>query len=95
MLITVNKQVEETVEVSLPAYFKDLFGHFCINKDESVVQVYPAQLTVWRAKSAGAKDAIHTAVKTTPITHEEFECAYRQTMATIEGAHESSLIHQP
>lgn len=95
MLITVNKQVEETVEVSLPAYFKDMFGHFCINIDETVIQIYPAQITVWKARSAGAKDAIYTAVKTTPITHEEFECAYKRAMATIQAAYESSLIHQP
>lgn len=95
MLITVNKQVEETVEVSLPAYFKDMFGHFCINIDESVIQIYAAQITVWKARSAGAKDAILSIVKGTPISQEEFEQAYDETMATIVVAHESNLIHQP
>jgi hypothetical protein len=89
MLLTVKKQVEETVEVKTPAYYKNYIGNFYhINE--------AGQLTAVRKQMINVSDADHGKYYTDevaellrdghPCTKEEFDNAYAETMARLNAA---------
>lgn len=92
MLVTVQKLITETISLQLPAYFKDTHWHYCINKDESVLQVSRAQITAWTAGTSASIDAANAAAKGDQITADDFEKAYNEAQAVITMSFESNLL---
>lgn len=100
MLIEVNKQVTETVEMQLPAFFKSKYGtqKIAFTTDEKILVVHSTSISVW-VKEDGSyyKTLIVEALSASmcPCTVEEFENTYNETMGSITSAYEANLILQP
>lgn len=89
MLLTVKKQIEESVEVKTDAYYKDFIGTPCyINQVGTLIMVRPGMVSVWeKSESSHYASQVHDIVaKGTPCTRAEFETAYRAALETIRAA---------
>lgn len=84
MVITVKKQVEETVEVNTSTYYKDNCSHHYINDKGILLTVRKTQITVWEPTSCMYNNSIQEVVmKAEPSDSEEFSNAYSVAMNSI------------
>ena len=89
MLLTVKKQVEETVELKTPAYYKDYIGNYhFINDDGQLITVRTRMINVWSPEDgAHYKEAIEELLRRgEPCTQEEFDKAYMDVIEKFENA---------
>lgn len=90
MLLKVKKQIEETVEVKTPCYYKDYLGNLhYINEEGQLVTVRNKMINMWEPISGGAyTEEIETLLsrEAKPCTKEEFDKAYQQTMDRFKTA---------
>jgi len=89
MLLTVKKQVEETVELKTPAYYKDYLGNHCYLNDAGIlVVVRQRMINMWEPEHGKHyTEEIESLLATgVPCTKEEFDKAYAATSAKIEIA---------
>ena len=89
MLLTIKKQIEETIEVKSPANYKDWLGQFhFINEASQLIIVRRNMINVW-----GLEDGkVHTEAieelsrRGEPCTKEEFDNAYSAIIAKLDIA---------
>lgn len=88
MQITIQKQVEETLEVKTPCYYKVVSGYQHINERGQIVTVYSSMI----ALSEPSKDRYYTddvrrmLQHGIPCSKEAFEKAYTEAMARLGNA---------
>lgn len=89
MLLTVKKQIEETVELKTPAYYKDFIGTFHhINEAGQLISIRQRMISTW-----GPEDGRHYTEEIEsllgrgePCTKDEFDKAYASVMAKLNIA---------
>lgn len=90
MLLKVKKQIEETLELKTPAYYKDYLGNLhYINEDGQLVTVRNKMINMWEPESGNAyTEEIQTLFRrdAKPCSKEEFDKAYIETLAKFESA---------
>lgn len=80
MLLTVKKQIEETLEVKTPAYYKDPYGYYYINAEGQLVTIRDTMIAIWNPGTHCYDDSIRDAIKGKPSEKEEFELAYQKVI---------------
>lgn len=96
MLLTVKKQVEETVELKTPAYYRDWIGNPCyINEQGTITIVRKTMVCIWdNPNSEHYTEEIQKILSDgTPCTREEFEASYRAALETIQAAVDGVAIN--
>jgi hypothetical protein len=96
MLLTVKKQVDETVEAKTPAYYNDWIGNPCyINSHGTMTVVRKTMISIWDNPDSDhyVQQVQDVFSKGTPCTREEFETAYRATLEVIQAAVDGVLIN--
>ena len=89
MLLTVKKQIEETLEVKTPAYYKDYLGnHHYINEAGILVSVRRKSVTTWQPEDGKYYTEEIEGLLTNGklCTKEEFDKAYCEMIEKIESA---------
>lgn len=87
MLLTVKKQIEETVEFKTPAYYKDICGHYFINESGQLVTVRDRLVTVWEPEQMYYQSNIEQIMNDgEPCDRSEFDAAYNAVMQKIQAA---------
>lgn len=88
MLLTVKKQIEETLEVKTPCYYRSLTGIHYINEGGQLVSVSMRMVSIWSpADGKYYNDDVERLVRDgKPCTKEEFEKKYNEAMAEMNAA---------
>jgi hypothetical protein len=88
MLLTVKKQVEETVEVKTPAYYKDSIGNpTYINESGQLITIRKNMVNMWDPKDGKVyTEAVEEMWKGKPCTKEEFYKAYAEVIVNLNAA---------
>lgn len=89
MLLTVKKQIEETVEVKTPAYYKNYLGNLHhINEIGQLTVVRKQMIHVWDADHGKTyTDAIAELIhEGQPCTKDEFDQAFTEAMGRLKAA---------
>jgi hypothetical protein len=89
MLLTVKKQIEETVEIKTPAYYKNYIGNFShINEAGQLITVRKQMINISDSDHGKhyADEVQELLREGQPCTKEEFEKAYAETMAKLNIA---------
>lgn len=88
MLLTVQKQVVETMEVKTPAYYKSIYGHYYINDDGVLIAAKKAMVYMWdQTYGKVYTDAIAEILRESqPCERSEFDAAYAETLQRIQAA---------
>ena len=89
MLLTVKKQIEETVELKTPAYYKDFIGDlFYINETGQLVKVNPRMILTWAPEDGTYyNETVEELLRRgEPCTKEEFEKAYTEVIGKLDKA---------
>jgi uncharacterized protein (DUF427 family) len=88
MLLTVKKQIEETVEVKTPCCYKGLTGYYHINEANEVIQVSERMVSMWgQSHGHHQVEQIERMLKySEPCTKEEFDKVYAEIMAKFNAA---------
>jgi len=89
MLLAVKKQIEETVEVKTPAYYKNYLGNlYYINEAGELTVVRKQMIHVWDADHGKVyTDAIAELLKEgRPCAKEEFDQAFTEAMGKLKTA---------
>lgn len=98
MVITVKKQVQETVEVQTSTYYKDNYSHHYINDKGILMTVRKTQITVWEPTSCQYDNSIQEVItKADPSNQSEFDNAYAVAMNTISAVlrDDETVIRNP
>lgn len=94
MLLTVKKQVEETVELKTPAYYKDICGHHFINEAEQLITVRDRLVTIWEPTQSYYQSNIEQILnESKPCERSEFEAAFNAAMQKIQAAFHGVAIN--
>jgi hypothetical protein len=88
MLLTVKKQIEETLEVKTPCYYKTITGFHYINEAGQVVSVNSRMISMWHADDGKWRnDDIQRLVNDgQSCEKEEFEKAYIEASTSMNAA---------
>lgn len=88
MLLTVKKQVEETVELKTPSYYRGLTGHHFINESGVLISVNSRMVSMWSpADGKYHVEEIERMLRNgTPCEKEEFDKAYMGATQEIQSA---------
>jgi hypothetical protein len=89
MLLTVKKQIEETVEFKSPAYYKDTIGNLhYINEAGQLTTVRRKMINMWEPEDGKIYNEAVEELWTwgTPCTKEEFDEAYTETLEKMNEA---------
>lgn len=87
MLLTVKKQIEETVELKTPAYYKDMCGHHFINEAGQLITVRERLITVWDPEQSFYQSNIEQILtEGKPCEQSEFDAAYNAAIQKIQSA---------
>ena len=96
MLLTIKKQVDETLEMKTPAYYNDYLGNPAyVNDAGELIIVRNAMLLVWYPKNGDVyhKQIAELVTNGKPSTREQFETAYRTTLDNIQAAVDGVVIN--
>lgn len=94
MLLTVKKQVEETVELKTPAYYKDNCGHHFINEAEQLITVRDRLVTIWEPGQSYYQSSIEQILnESKPCDRAEYDAAYNAAMQKIQAAVDGVAIN--
>jgi hypothetical protein len=89
MLLTVKKQIEETVEIKTPSYYKNYLGNLHhINEAGQLTVVRKQMIHMWDAGHGETyTDAIAELIQEgDPCTKEEFDQAFTEAMNKLKEA---------
>lgn len=87
MLLTVKKQIEETVELKTPAYYKDMCGHHFINEAGQLITVRDRLVTIWEPNQLYYQSNIEEVFnESKPCEQSEFDAAYSAAIQKIQLA---------
>lgn len=88
MLITVQKQVEETLEFQTPCYYKTISGYQHVNEKGQIITVYTRMISIWEPSEGKhyVNDIQSMLQHGKPCTKEEFEKAYTETIMSFQKA---------
>lgn len=87
MLLTVKKQIEETVELKTPAYYKDMCGHHFINEAGQLITVRERQVTIWDPGQSFYQSNLQQILnESEPCEQSEFDAAYNAAIQKIQLA---------
>jgi hypothetical protein len=89
MLLTVKKQIEETVEVKTPAYYKNYLGkHSYLNEAGQLITVRKQMINISDPDYGKYYvDEVEELLREgESCTKEEFDKAYAETMAKLNAA---------
>lgn len=80
MLLTVNKQIEETLEVKTPCYYKSLSGYHHINESGQLITVRDRIIFMWEpSQGRFYTEEVEKMVRDgESCTRQEFEKAYAE-----------------
>jgi hypothetical protein len=94
MLLTIKKQVEETVEFKTPAYYKDICGHYFINEANQLVTVRDRLVTIWEPEQMYYQPNIEQIMNEgKPCDRTEFDAAYNAAIQKIQAAVDGVVIN--
>jgi hypothetical protein len=94
MLLTIKKQIEETVEFKTPAYYKDVCGHYFINESGQLVTVRDRLVTVWEPEQCYYQSNIEQVLNEgKPCERAEFDSAYNAAIQKIQSAVDGVVIN--
>jgi uncharacterized protein (DUF427 family) len=95
MLLKVKKQIEETLEVKTPCYYKGLTGYYHINEAGQFIQVGDRMICQWSPTDGHHHtEQIERMLQyAKPCTKEEFDKAYAETMDRFNAAVGSVVIN--
>lgn len=82
MLIQTKKEVVETMEIKVPAWYNDANDWYFITENK-VIQLRDDQITVWKSDSLFFDNHINCALKGIAITEEEFLEKYNQIIESF------------
>lgn len=88
MLLKVKKQIEETMEVKTPAYYKDIIGNIhYINEEGRLITVRTKMVNIWEPKDGYTYnqqiESLANSAKS--CTKEEFDKAYAEAISHFES----------
>ena len=88
MLLTVKKQIEETVEVKTPCYYKGLTGYTYINEAGEVICVMDRMINMWSVSDGKHRDGeIERMLSNSkPCEKSEYDKKYAEVMAKLNIA---------
>lgn len=88
MLLTVKKQVEETVELKTPTYYKGASGVHYINESGQLIYASGTLILLWEPSHGDAyTNEVRSMLQySQPCTKDEFEKAYAEVLAKFESA---------
>lgn len=89
MLLKIKKQVEETVEVKAPCYYKGMFGGYCyINESGQLIKVMSCTICIWdQADGIYYNSAVDDIIQNgTLVPKEEFEKHYAEVLSKLNTA---------
>ena len=89
MLLTIKKQIEKTVEVKTPAYYKDYLGNLNhINEAGELTVVRKQMVHTWGADHGKMyTEAIAELLQNAqPCTKEEFDQAFAEALGRLKSA---------
>lgn len=87
MLLTVKKQIEETVELKTPAYYKDMCGHHFINEAGQLITVRDRLITIWDPGQSFYQTNVEQILnESKPCEQSEFDAAYSAAIQKIQLA---------
>lgn len=89
MLLTVKKQIEETIEVKTPAYYKDTSGYCFISESGQLVIVrQPMMIYMWdESYNMTYRSEVERIVnQCTPCEKADFDKAYAEAKAGLDIA---------
>lgn len=88
MLLTVKKQIEETLEVKTPAYYRSVTGFHHINESGQLISIGCRMISIWHANDGKYhNEEIERIVSNgKPCEKEEFEAAYHKAIAEMKTA---------
>jgi hypothetical protein len=96
MLLTVKKQIEETVELKTPAYYKDYIDNYhFINESGQIITVRRKMVNMWVPEDGKVyNEEIEDLLRRgEPCTKEEFEKAYAEVISKLDEAVEAEEIN--
>jgi hypothetical protein len=96
MLLKVKKEIEETVELKTPAYYKDYIGNpVYINKSGEVITVRNRMISIWTPEDGAhyTEEIEKVLQQGTPCSKDEFDKAYVETMDKLNVAVGMALIN--
>jgi hypothetical protein len=88
MLLTVKKQIEETLEVKTPCYYRGLTGFSHINEAGEFTQVSSRMINMWMPSDGKyhADQIENMLTYSKPCTKEEFDTAFVEAMDKMKVA---------
>ena len=88
MLLTVKKQIEETVELNIPACYKSFLGYYFINESGALVAVKKNMVYVWdQSYGHMYTEAISEILRDgEPCERSEFDNAFNGAMQNFQSA---------
>lgn len=94
MLITVQKQVSETLEVKTPCYYKTIVGYQHINAKGQIITVYSKMIALTEPSEDKyyTSDVQNLMQHGKPCAKDEFDKAYAEAKAFFDIAVEAVLF---
>jgi hypothetical protein len=89
MLLKVKKQIEETVEIKTPAYYKDFIGNLVhLNEVGELITVRNKMINMWTPENGQTyTEEIEKLLQMgCPCNKEDFDKAYTETMDKLNVA---------
>lgn len=88
MLLTVKKQVEESVEIKTPSCYKSFLGYYFINENGVLIAVKKSMVYVWDQSFGHIyNEAIEEVLRVgESCERTEFDTAYNSAMQNIQSA---------
>lgn len=90
------KTEEETVEVQLPAFFKEGQWFYMITEDQTVIRLSELAkglvITIWEKENLFHDDHIQEAYKGVPVSPYEFFKVWHQAMDLMEATIQTPLF---
>ncbi len=88
MLLTVKKQIEDTMEVNTPCYYKDNTGHYFINESGQLIVARQTMTYMWDSSYGHIyNEEIERVIREcTPCEKQEFDKKYSEVKLTLDIA---------
>lgn len=95
MLLTVKKQIEESVEIKTPSCYKSFLGYYFINEHGVLVAVKKSMVYVWDQSFGHIyTEAIGEILRDgEPCNRSEFDNAYSAAMQNIQSTVDGVVIN--
>ena len=88
MLLTVKKQVQvdETIEIKCPAYYKDCYGfYYHVTDNSKIIRLSHCLIVVWDLSDKHSQSVLADMLKGEEIESTEFNEIFETTMESIKN----------